>query len=312
MRVLLLLALLCVAVASPTLRVGQMIDEDADLRRVINSADVGWTAGVNPALSGVTYGDLLSRIGTLPPAELHEFPIATYDREGDDAPLHVPDEFNGYKKWGKCAHPIRNQGHCGSCWAFGASEVLSDRFCLQHGVDVVLSPQDLVSCDTTDFGCQGGMVTSAWTYMMNTGVVSDTCMPYTSGGGSAYSCPSACTGSGDWVKYHAASVVRVPQDVTAIQSEVMMNGPVEVTFIVYEDFAHYVSGVYRHISGHQMGYHAVKLMGWGTSPAGDPYWLLANSWSTSWGEEGQFRILRGTNECNIEANVITGMAGVAT
>lgn len=68
----------------------------------------------------------------------------------------------------------------------------------------------------------------------------------------------------------------------------------------------YKSGVYKHVSGQQLGGHAVKIYGWGTEN-GEDYWLIANSWSSEWGETGSFRILRGTNECGIEAGVVGGL-----
>jgi C1A family cysteine protease len=89
----------------------------------------------------------------------------------------------------KCIHPIRDQQQCGSCWAFGATEALSDRFCLA-GQDVILSPQDMVSCDYNNYGCNGGYMNLAWLYLRQTGVVSEACFPYTSGSGFAPGCPS--------------------------------------------------------------------------------------------------------------------------
>jgi cathepsin B len=94
----------------------------------------------------------------------------------------VPDTFDARTKWTTCVHEIRNQEQCGSCWAFGASEALSDRFCIASSgkVDVILSPEDLVACDTIDQGCNGGYLSMAWRYMTNTGIVTDSCFPYSS------------------------------------------------------------------------------------------------------------------------------------
>ncbi|KAL0436062.1 UNVERIFIED_CONTAM: Cathepsin B-like protease 2 [Sesamum radiatum] len=78
-------------------------------------------------------------------------------------------------------------------------------------------------------------------------------------------------------------------------------------FTNYTDFAHYKSGVYKHITGDKMGGHAVKLIGWGTNDDGEDYWLLANQWNRSWGDEGYFMIRRGTNECGIEVGAVAGL-----
>jgi cathepsin B len=76
----------------------------------------------------------------------------------------VPDSFDARTQWPSFIHPIRDQGSCGSCWAFGSTESLSDRFAIFSSgkVDVVLSPEDLVSCDSTDYGCGGGYLENAW------------------------------------------------------------------------------------------------------------------------------------------------------
>jgi cathepsin B len=86
----------------------------------------------------------------------------------------------------------------------------------------------------------------------------------------------------------------------------MTNGPGEVSFTVYADFEAYTGGVYEHKTGSQLGGHAVRFIGWGVD-AGTPYWTVANSWNEDWGEKGFFRIVRGKNECGIEASYVTGM-----
>jgi len=99
----------------------------------------------------------------------------------------VPDTFDSRDQWGAWIHPIRDQAQCGSCWAFGATEAFSDRFAINSkgAIDVILSPQDLVSCDTSDYGCGGGYLDHAWNYLSATGAVLDTCFPYTSQSGVA-------------------------------------------------------------------------------------------------------------------------------
>lgn len=89
------------------------------------------------------------------------------------------------------------------------------------------------------------------------------------------------------------------------------NGPMAVAFEVYNDFMNYKSGVYHHtglqdrFNPFEITNHAVLLVGYGTDMR-DPsmpqdYWLVKNSWGTGWGEEGYFRIRRGTDECSIES-----------
>ena len=83
----------------------------------------------------------------------------------------------------------------------------------------------------------------------------------------------------------------------------MNYGPVEAAFTVYADFPTYKSGVYKHMSGKELGGHAIKIIGWGTEDGND-YWLVNNSWNSDWGDHGTFKILRGINECGIEGEVV--------
>ena len=91
-----------------------------------------------------------------------------------------------------------------------------------------------------------------------------------------------------------------------IMKELMTNGPAETAFSVYEDFVNYKSGVYKHVHGRMLGGHAVRLLGWGVEN-GTPYWLLANSWNSDWGDNGTFKILRGENHCGIESSVVAAL-----
>jgi len=124
--------------------------------------------------------------------------------------LSVPEGFDSRTKWANCIHPVRDQQNCGSCWAFSSSEVLSDRFCIASNgkIDVVLSPQYQVSCDSGDLACQGGRLPDVWTFLENKGTVTDSCSPYSSGlNGTVPSCSdlSSCADGSAQSKYFAQS-----------------------------------------------------------------------------------------------------------
>lgn len=265
-----------------------------------------WVAGHNDRFDGVDFEEAKKLCGTLLANSTELDGYVRYHKVGD-----IPTSFDARQKWPNCIHPIRDQQQCGSCWAFGATEALSDRICIAGGPNVVLSPQHMVSCDKKNYGCQGGYLNYAWQFMVDPGVCTDECMPYTSGGGSSGTCPNPlkCTGSGTWKTYQAKNWYSVPKSVEQIQTELMTHGPMEVAFNVYQDFFSYKSGVYKHKSGGLAGGHAVKLIGWGVD-GNQPYWIIANSWGTSWGMNGLFWIARGTNECGIESNVIAGLPKV--
>jgi len=214
----------------------------------------------------------------------------------------VPASFDARTQWPDCIHAIRDQQSCGSCWAFAGSEAMSDRVCIASGsaVNAVLSPEDMVECNTANMGCGGGWLGVAWKYLESTGIVTDSCLPYTSGDGSAGKCPNACSNSESWVKHKCQKdTITKSTTVDEIKSDIFAHGPVETGFTVYADFMSYKSGVYYHVTGRQEGGHAVKILGWGHDDASNlDYWLCANSWNTDWGEKGFFRIKQG--DCGID------------
>jgi cathepsin B len=92
-------------------------------------------------------------------------------------------------------------------------------------------------------------------------------------------------------------------DVDSIRAEIYAHGPMEAGFSVYQDFFNYKSGVYVYTTGGYAGGHAIKILGWGYDEDSElDYWLCANSWGTSWGEKGFFKIAWG--QCGIEQQVI--------
>ena len=97
----------------------------------------------------------------------------------------IPKEFDSRVQWKDCIHEVRNQEKCGSCWAFAASEAFSDRTCIasKGAINEVFSPETLVDCDKSDFGCNGGELNNVWRYIESDGIVSDKCQPYVSGEG---------------------------------------------------------------------------------------------------------------------------------
>lgn len=198
----------------------------------------------------------------------------------------IPASFDARDKWPSCKKPIRDQAHCGSCWAFAAAETLTDNLCVLGTTSTVLSPQNLVSCDKKDHACEGGSLLNVWDYIKDNGIETDAEAPYESGTGSCNNtCVPACSPS----ETYKCPVDPQRQDTDEdIQKAIMTTGAVEVAFSVMEDFMNYKSGVYQYKSGIDVGGHAVKVIGWGQEEGF--YWLVQNSWGANWGEGGYFRI----------------------
>jgi cathepsin B len=289
-----------------------------DIINHVNSVQAKWTAGHNKRFQGLKIKDIKKLCGTAITGEA-ELPIKDVE-----IPAALPDTFDSRTEWPQCASigAIRDQGHCGSCWAFGAVESLTDRFCIQSNGQSkpILAAQDPTSCDNSNSGCNGGYLASVWKYMASTGVVTEPCYPYEMGTCHHPGCSELPTPKCNKIcntsalifttdKHHAVAGYSIARNITAIAAEILKNGPVEAAFTVYEDFNNYVSGVYHHVTGSAEGGHAIKIIGWGTE-SGTDYWLVANSWNTDWGDQGFFKIRRGTNECGIEAQVTAGLAKV--
>jgi len=122
----------------------------------------------------------------------------------------LPVNFDLRKKWPNCIAPVKDQGNCGSCWAFPTADVLGDNRCIiqfkpKEGVQ--LSQQDLVSCDYNDYGCNGGYLDYAFYYMTTVGISTNSCIPYTSGNGIVPACPASCVNSTEpMIKYQCNQV----------------------------------------------------------------------------------------------------------
>eukprot|EP01133_Synstelium_polycarpum_P000235 gene235-285_t len=261
--------------------------------------------------------DVKNLMGFKRSANRPSFPVVSYPFTA------LPTSFDSTQQWPQCETigAIQNQAECGSCWAFGAIEAISDRFCIHKNESVQLSFQDLVACDETDNGCEGGDAYTAWSYVRKHGVVSAACSPYT-----IPTCPPAqqpclnfvpspqcsttCASNSSIIYkndiHKVKTVYQLRDNVNTIQTEIMSNGPVEACFEVYEDFVGYKSGVYAHTTGKDLGGHCVKIIGWGVEN-GVNYWLVNNSWTTYWGDNGQFKIKMGVNECGIESDVVAGL-----
>ena len=244
----------------------------------------------------------------------------------------LPESFDLREAYPNCEtlREIRDQSKCGSCWAFGGAEAMSDRLCIHSNqtLQTRVSAQDLVTCCyDCGFGCQGGWPIMTFYYWQEHGIPSgglygdkNSCKPYflppckdhmhnCTDYQDTPECEDKCqegypkTPEEDATFGVSAYSVGGEED---MMQEIFENGSVEGAFTVYEDFADYESGIYQHVTGSMLGGHAIKIIGWGVEN-NVKYWLIANSWGDSWGEKGYFRMLKGENECGIEDEADTGM-----
>jgi C1A family cysteine protease len=198
---------------------------------------------------------------------------------------------------------VKDQGQCGSCWTFSSTGASEGAWAIATGKLTDLSEEQLVECATGiqygSHGCSGGQMEGAFKYLIQNGQCALSSYPYTSGTGNSGSCKS-CT---QIAHFSSCSDVK-PNDQISLKGAVAQQ-PVAVAIEAdTRYFQSYSEGILDSAScGTQLD-HGVLIVGYGEE-SGEKYWLLKNSWGTSWGEQGYFRILR-TDSTNDQ-----GICGVA-
>ncbi|KAF7257053.1 hypothetical protein EG68_05090 [Paragonimus skrjabini miyazakii] len=284
----------------------------------LNEVQHAWKAVKYPDFEKLTHRDLIRLAGgfnaNFPrPRELIN--QSRPSRELLKAAADLPREFDWRFPGEGQPSPVtavRNQGPCGSCYAFASTGALEARIRLLSNFtrQPFLSPQDIVDCSPYSEGCHGGFAyLIGGKYAEVFGIPEEKCDPYT--GVKADECPT----KPDCPRYYATNYRYIGGYYGAcnellMKLELVHGGPFPIGFMVYDDFIHYRSGVYRHTQLENTVHpfypvestnHAVLLVGYGVDKETNlPYWSVKNSWGRGWGEDGFFRILRGSNECGVE------------
>ncbi|XP_033030354.1 cathepsin S [Lacerta agilis] len=207
----------------------------------------------------------------------------------------LPDTVDWREKG--CVTDVKNQGSCGSCWAFSAVGALEGQLKLKTGKLVSLSAQNLVDCSSKygNHGCNGGYMEVAFQYIIgNKGIDSEASYPYEAKVGTCHYDPSARAAT-------CSKYVPLPfGDEAALKDAVANIGPVSVGINAsLKSFFLYKRGVYDDPQCSQYINHGVVVIGYGTEE-GKEYWLVKNSWGTSFGDEGFIKIARNHgNRCGI-------------
>jgi len=201
---------------------------------------------------------------------------------------------------------VKNQGKCGSCWAFSTTGALEGQHFRKTGKLVSLSEQNLIDCSRSfgNFGCGGGLMDDGFSYVKeNKGIDTEEGYPYIDGSHAATEYPThSCHFNPRKVGATDKGFVDIKEmDEDALKAAVATIGPVAVAIDAsQDDFMYYHQGLYDNSECSSTTLdHGVLVVGYGTSEEGD-YWLVKNSWGTSWGDNGYIKMARNKdNQCGI-------------
>jgi cathepsin L len=273
--------------------------------------EVSWFAGVNEFTDWTPEEFKAMRTGTTKHAAMSALRASSHATM--EPTVDLPQSIDWRTK--NVVTPPKNQGGCGSCWAFSATETLESAVAIATGKLFVLSPQEIVSCSPNpdhcggSGGCQGSTQQLAFNYTMSAGIVTESDYPYQGMTGTCSKSKSAKPVAG--IKGY---VTVPPNNYTAFANAIATKGPISITVAAGSmGWQMYSRGVFGGGLLGKCGFeldHGVQAVGFGTD-GNKQYWLVRNSWGASWGEKGYMRMRRygeGKEPCGVDNAPADGIA----
>lgn len=206
---------------------------------------------------------------------------------------HIPYSMDWRKRG--AVTPIKDQGDCGCCWAFATVGAIEGLNKIKTGNLISLSEQQLVDCDNTNSGCEGGIMTKAFEFVhKNKGLYTEKIYPYNAN-------DNKCKAKNVAINKSQRVTINGFEFVPPNNEFALLKAVSQQPIVVRVDssgFVFYKSGIYNGKDCGTILDHEVIVIGYGTENGID-YWLLKNQWGKSWGENGFIRVLRGKNVCGL-------------
>ena len=251
-----------------------------DINRMITREGYHWNAGIT-SMSHLSEDEIKDRLGYIPtsPEVKKDIPLYKLSPTSTDDPIFDWRDMDG-------TTAARNQGYCGSCWAFATVAQLEAHISIYSNYEEDLSEQQIMDCNSYGYGCPGGTLPSAYELFESYGVVSEDSIEYLESDGhpctqAQYPALARISGFTQLIntKYHIKNALQ--------------NGPVATGMTLPPYFKDYAGGCID-IDSNNLPNHAVLIVGWDdTACEGEGAWICKNSWGTDWGIDGFFYIKYG-------------------
>jgi len=238
-------------------------------------------------------------LGFYPPAYNPVENLFETDTPDADIPdVELPKEFD-WRKQGAVT-PVKNQGACGSCWAFSVTGNVEGQYKIHHGELLSFSEQELVDCDKVDHGCNGGLPENAYEAIKRLGGL-ELEEEYEYDGQD-----DQCTFNKSLVRVQVKGGVKISQNETEMAQWLLVNGPISIG-INANAMQFYMGGVshpWKFLCDPSGLDHGVLIVGFGIHHyplfrKDMPFWIVKNSWGPGWGESGYYRVYRGDGTCGV-------------
>jgi len=246
----------------------------------LNNLHDGATYGVTP-FADMTSEEFLFKYTNMPQMQPHFAGL----KSASPLKASFPDSYDAREH--NLVTPVKDQGSCGSCWAFSAAQNAEGIWALNHSL-IKLSPQQLVDCSSSygNQGCNGGFPDKAGQYIVDVGgIETEEDYPYKGVEGT-------CQFKKNRIAASFSGVTAISGGDDELAAYIYQNGPAMVEVRANARWQLYTGGI---ISNQCFLFnHAVLAVGWGVEGS-QKYWIIKNTWGDAWGEDGYIRVVRGDN-----------------